>query len=234
MEFGIFLTMPSPDARPSHEIYRLGVDLVVRAEELGFRRAWLAEHHFTTYSYISRPLLFLAHLAARTSCIRLGTAIVPVPLHQPLLVAEEAAAVDVLSGGRVDVICQALRGEPFCFQGKHFDIPETLIFPQPIQRPVPVWVVVNTRRPEMMEFALSRKMHLLTGVLEPISGLRNVRTEFGASFPSMSHIGTQRPVFVSRDRNEIATAIEHVRWNARVSVSQRYDFGKVDHGRAVA
>ncbi|HEY3902103.1 MAG TPA: LLM class flavin-dependent oxidoreductase [Chthoniobacter sp.] len=265
MEFGIFLTMPSPAAQPSREIYDLGVELVLRAESLGFTRAWLAEHHFTTYSYSSRPLLFLAYLAARTSRIRLGTAIVPLPLHQPLLVAEEVATIDILSGGRVDlglgkgyqkyqfdrlgvekrddaanffepadVIRLALLGEPFVFEGQHLRLPETRIFPQPLQQPVPLWCVVNTQRPEMLHFAIERGMNLFTGVLEPISRLRNVRKDLGDTLSRASRIGTQRPVFVSRDPKEIEIALEEVRWNARVSVSQRHNFGQVIGGRALA
>jgi alkanesulfonate monooxygenase SsuD/methylene tetrahydromethanopterin reductase-like flavin-dependent oxidoreductase (luciferase family) len=76
--------------------------LAVVAEELGLSHVWLAEHHFTNYSYSSRPLVLLSHIAARTHRIRLGTTIVPLPLHHPLIFAEELAILDVLSGGRVD------------------------------------------------------------------------------------------------------------------------------------
>jgi alkanesulfonate monooxygenase SsuD/methylene tetrahydromethanopterin reductase-like flavin-dependent oxidoreductase (luciferase family) len=103
MEFGVFLLMQSPTGRPSSEIYGRAIEVGQAAEELGFAKLWIAEHHFLNYSYSSRPLLFLSHLAARTARIRLGTAILPLSLHHPLIVAEELAALDVLSGGRLEV-----------------------------------------------------------------------------------------------------------------------------------
>jgi alkanesulfonate monooxygenase SsuD/methylene tetrahydromethanopterin reductase-like flavin-dependent oxidoreductase (luciferase family) len=103
MKFGCFLTMPSPNMRPSAEIYPRGLEQVIIAKKLGFGRVWLAEHHFSTYSYVCSPPTFLAYLAAKTSTIRLGTAITPVPLHIPLLAAEQMATLDVLSNGRVEV-----------------------------------------------------------------------------------------------------------------------------------
>jgi alkanesulfonate monooxygenase SsuD/methylene tetrahydromethanopterin reductase-like flavin-dependent oxidoreductase (luciferase family) len=103
MDFGVFLLMQSPAARPSAEIYQRAIEIAQAAEELGFSKLWVAEHHFLNYSYSSRPLLLLSHLAARTRRIRLGPAIVPLSLHHPLIVAEELAAIDLLSGGRLEI-----------------------------------------------------------------------------------------------------------------------------------
>jgi len=103
MEFGVFLLMQSPSARPCAEIYGRAIEIAQAAEELGFSKVWVAEHHFLNYSYSSRPLLVLSHLAARTRRIRLGPAIIPLSLHHPLIVAEELAAVDVLSEGRLEI-----------------------------------------------------------------------------------------------------------------------------------
>jgi alkanesulfonate monooxygenase SsuD/methylene tetrahydromethanopterin reductase-like flavin-dependent oxidoreductase (luciferase family) len=102
MDIGVFMTMPAPQPRPEREMLSRGLELAVEAEALGFSHVWLAEHHFTNYAYSSRPLLLLAHLAAHTHRIRLGTAIVPLSLHHPLIVAEELATLDVLSGGRAE------------------------------------------------------------------------------------------------------------------------------------
>ena len=66
MEFGIFLILQSPQHQPSHEIYSRAEELAQAAESLQFSRLFLAEHHFSTYSYSSRPLVFLSHLAAKT------------------------------------------------------------------------------------------------------------------------------------------------------------------------
>ncbi|MGV2289572.1 LLM class flavin-dependent oxidoreductase [Trinickia sp. YCB016] len=102
MQIGMFMTMPAPEPRPAAEILSRGIELAVAAEQLGLSHVWLAEHHFTNYAYSSRPLMLLSHIAARTRRIRLGTAIVPLPLHHPLVVAEELAMLDVLSGGRAE------------------------------------------------------------------------------------------------------------------------------------
>lgn len=74
------------------------------ADRLGYGCAWLVEHHFLRgYSHASKPELLLAAAAARTTRIRLGHAIIPLPLHHPVHVAERIATLDVLSGGRLEV-----------------------------------------------------------------------------------------------------------------------------------
>ncbi len=103
MEFGTFLLLQSPSAEPPEVIYERGVEITQAAEDLGFANMWLAEHHFSTYGYLSRPLTYALHLANKTRRIRVGTAVIVVPLHHPLVIAEEIATVDLLSGGRLDV-----------------------------------------------------------------------------------------------------------------------------------
>ncbi|HEY5060231.1 MAG TPA: LLM class flavin-dependent oxidoreductase, partial [Gemmatimonadaceae bacterium] len=83
--------------------YRGFIDYVVEAERLGFDSVFLVEHHFTGQGQVSASLTLLAYLAAQTSRIRLGTAIVVLPWHNPVLIAEQAATLDLLSGGRLDL-----------------------------------------------------------------------------------------------------------------------------------
>lgn len=83
--------------------YRQLIDGVVEAERLGFHSIFLVEHHFTGSAQISASLNLLTYLAARTATIRLGTAVIVVPWHNPVLLAEQAATVDVLSNGRLDL-----------------------------------------------------------------------------------------------------------------------------------
>ena len=74
------------------------------ADRLGYGCAWLVEHHFLRgCSHASKPELLLAAAAARTGRIRLGHAIIPLPLHHPVHVAERIATLDVISGGRLEV-----------------------------------------------------------------------------------------------------------------------------------
>lgn len=83
------------------EVYRDVVELAVVAEQAGFDTAWVSEHHFTDDGYLSALFPMLGALAARTERIRLGTNVALAPLYHPLRLAEDAAAVDVLSGGRL-------------------------------------------------------------------------------------------------------------------------------------
>jgi probable F420-dependent oxidoreductase len=71
-----------------------------RAEADGFASVWLGEHHDSSTLYPT-PLIGLAAIASRTRRLRLGTGVLLLPLHHPLAVAEEAAMVDVISGGRL-------------------------------------------------------------------------------------------------------------------------------------
>lgn len=85
----------------SHGYLQL-IDSVVEAETLGFHSIFVVEHHFTGSAQLSASLNFLTFLAARTATIRLGTAVIVVPWHNPVLLAEQAATLDVLSNGRFD------------------------------------------------------------------------------------------------------------------------------------
>lgn len=98
-----FLTHLAADL-PPRELVARGVELFEAAEELGFDSGWVAQHHLgETEGGMPSPFVFLAAVAARTSRIRLGTAIVNLSLEDPLRVAEDAAVLDAISGGRVEL-----------------------------------------------------------------------------------------------------------------------------------
>jgi len=78
------------------------IDYVLAAEELGYESLFVVEHHFTGNSQVSASLNLLSYLAGRTQRMRLGTAVVVLPWHNPVLLAEQAATLDLLSGGRFD------------------------------------------------------------------------------------------------------------------------------------
>jgi alkanesulfonate monooxygenase SsuD/methylene tetrahydromethanopterin reductase-like flavin-dependent oxidoreductase (luciferase family) len=99
---GINLGFPKLDPNLTDtQMYAEEIDLAVRAEELGYDTVWVVEHHFEDYSLCPDNLLMLAHMAGRTSTIKLGTAAVIVPWNNPLRVAEKALMVDIMSGGRL-------------------------------------------------------------------------------------------------------------------------------------
>ncbi|MBS0546492.1 MAG: putative FMN-dependent luciferase-like monooxygenase [Proteobacteria bacterium] len=86
------------------ERYRLATAQIVQAEKSGFDSAWIAQHHFhEAEGGLPAPFVFLAHAAAATSRIRLGTGIVTLPLELPVRVAEDAVVLDLLSDKRLEV-----------------------------------------------------------------------------------------------------------------------------------
>lgn len=82
--------------------YEAIIEYVCEADRLGFSHMFMVEHHFTGQGQVSASMTVLAYLAARTRHIRLGTAVVVLPWHNPVLVAEQVATLDLLSGGRFD------------------------------------------------------------------------------------------------------------------------------------
>jgi alkanesulfonate monooxygenase SsuD/methylene tetrahydromethanopterin reductase-like flavin-dependent oxidoreductase (luciferase family) len=270
MDIGTFLLLQSPSSRPSQEIYARGVELAQAAETLGFRSVWLAEHHFSTYGYLSRPVQLATYIAGKTTRLRVGTAVIVVPLHHPLVVAEEIATLDVVSGGRmdiglgrgyqqyeferfgfeldagrsrwdesIDIIFKALEGKPFTYEGKHFKLPETSIFPQPVQKPhPPIWITAQS--PYAVEAAVRRGFNVLTGGFGvPVSQLADYGRLFSKVVADVKpkqapRISVQRPVYVTGDAADVRDAVEHARWNMRVTLSLRHNRERVEKGVAIA
>ena len=102
MRLGLFGGAQSDAADPAKG-YTDYLDFLLEAEALGYRGCFLTEHHFTGWGQVSAPLHMLSWLAGRTTTLRLGTAVMVLAWHNPMLLAEQVATVDVLSGGRVDL-----------------------------------------------------------------------------------------------------------------------------------
>jgi alkanesulfonate monooxygenase SsuD/methylene tetrahydromethanopterin reductase-like flavin-dependent oxidoreductase (luciferase family) len=105
MKFGLFGSALAKRGGPdldSGQGFREWVDYVVEAEGLGYDSIFVVEHHFTGYGQVSASLNLLTWAAARTRTLRLGTAVIVLPWHNPVLLAEQAATIDLLSGGRLD------------------------------------------------------------------------------------------------------------------------------------
>ncbi len=103
MKFGIMNLFPVSEGSSDHQVLRDTLEEIQLADELGFDSVWLAEHHFSQYGILGSPLHFGMAVAERTKQITIGTAVLVIPLHDPLRLAEDIAALDVLSGGRVSI-----------------------------------------------------------------------------------------------------------------------------------
>ena len=104
MKFGLFggARTDAGELASDSRIYTDYIDYICEAEQLGFHSIFLVEHHFTGFGQVSSTLQFLTYLAAKTSTMRLGTAVLVLPWHNPALLAEQAATLDLLSNGRFD------------------------------------------------------------------------------------------------------------------------------------
>ena len=105
MRFGLFGSAQAKRGGPDVDSgagFRDFVEYNVEAEALGFHSTFVVEHHFTGFGQISATLNLLTWIGARTKTLRLGTAVLVLPWHNPVLLAEQAATLDLLSGGRLD------------------------------------------------------------------------------------------------------------------------------------
>jgi alkanesulfonate monooxygenase SsuD/methylene tetrahydromethanopterin reductase-like flavin-dependent oxidoreductase (luciferase family) len=102
LNIGVFSLMQWPQDRSAQRVFGDEIAQAVEAERLGYDRAWFAEHHFSRYGIDPAIHLTVANVAARTSRIRLGTAVTVLPFLPPIRAAEELATLDILSGGRID------------------------------------------------------------------------------------------------------------------------------------
>lgn len=102
MEFGIFNLMGARETdKTAAQVFAEVAEQTRLADQLGYTIAWFAEHHFSNYCLCASPLMMVAHCAAITRRIRLGTAVVVLPLYNPARLAAEIASADALSQGRL-------------------------------------------------------------------------------------------------------------------------------------
>lgn len=105
MKVGLYFDLRNPPqwhVEPSR-LYGFTLEMCEEAEHLGIDSLWVTEHHGFDDGYLPQPLTMLAAMAARTNRVRLGTGIVIAPLHAPVELAEQAAIVDIISGGRLEL-----------------------------------------------------------------------------------------------------------------------------------
>ena len=105
MQFGMFGSAQARRGGPDDDSgagFREFVERNIEAEALGYHSTFLVEHHFTGFGQVSASLNLLTWIGARTKTLRLGTAVMVLPWHNPVLLAEQIATLDLLSDGRVD------------------------------------------------------------------------------------------------------------------------------------
>jgi alkanesulfonate monooxygenase SsuD/methylene tetrahydromethanopterin reductase-like flavin-dependent oxidoreductase (luciferase family) len=102
--FGLWYDFRNPDPdRPFGRFYSEALDQIAWAEQRGLDSVWLTEHHFVDDGYSPSPFVLGAAIATRTSRMRVGTNLIVSPLHDPIRLAEDAATLSLLSGGRFDL-----------------------------------------------------------------------------------------------------------------------------------
>jgi len=158
MRLGLYYDLRNPGAaRPWARVYAAALDRIAWADDEGIGAIWVTEHHGFADGYLPAPLTFCAAIAARTRRARIGTAVVISPLMPVTALAEQAAVVDILSGGRLELgLGAGWRAAEFRAFGADYRqryealdkavrfLPDLwasgTVTPAPVQHPLPVWV----------------------------------------------------------------------------------------------
>ncbi len=104
VNFGLWYDFRNPGNKvPFETLYQQNLEQIAWAETLGFGSVWLTEHHFVEDGYTPSPLVIAAAIGQRTKTMRVGTNLMLLPLADPIRLAEDAAALAILTGGRFDL-----------------------------------------------------------------------------------------------------------------------------------
>ncbi len=250
VQFGLFsLTTLSAARGNSAQLLAETRAEVQLAEELGFDIAWFAEHHFSNYSITTSPLLLVAHMAAATTRIRLGPAVIVLPFYEPLRLAEDVCLIDALTAGRL------VLGLGFGYQPREF-IKFGIPFDERYRRGLEAWdlidqavggridhrgafvtakvdvavtaaqahiptFVVGSDPAVMRTVAQRRATPFVTPGLQTLSASQRMRDAFAEVYGDPMPFAVQRYVFVADDRTERRAAAEQVRNIARMAGNLR-------------
>ena len=100
MKFGLFTIGAWHENRTQAQALNEALEQTVMADQMGMDEVWLGEHRFSRHGLLSGIFPFMGAVAAKTKHVRIGTAVIVLGLHNPILLAEETAMLDVISGGR--------------------------------------------------------------------------------------------------------------------------------------
>lgn len=168
MHFGLYAELQTPIDKPHAELYREIMEQMAHADRVGFAVYSIIEHHFfQEFSLSANPLALIAAVAQKTSRIRFRVALHTLPLTNPVRLAGEIAAADLICGGRletglgrghawlypghgaelaesrerfdeaVEVLIRAWTEERFSFSGKYYSFRDLSVVPKPLQKPHP-------------------------------------------------------------------------------------------------
>jgi alkanesulfonate monooxygenase SsuD/methylene tetrahydromethanopterin reductase-like flavin-dependent oxidoreductase (luciferase family) len=159
MHVGLYFDLRNPRRwrQDPARLHAFTLELCEEADALGIHSLWFTEHHKFDDGYLSQPLTFAAAVAARTKRARLGTAVLVAPLHHPVRLAEEAALVDLISNGRLEIgLGAGYRKPEYDLYGASMERRygqtdaqvralralwgEGGVTPQPLQSPIPLWL----------------------------------------------------------------------------------------------
>lgn len=163
MNVGLYVDLRNPPAwrRPWAAHYSSTLDRIVAADRLGAGSVWLTEHHLFDDGYLPQPLTFAAAVAARTKRLRVGVGVVIAPFRHAIHMAEEAAVVDLISGGRlelgfgagwsvrefeafgIDIADRFALTEAAVVEVRRL-LDDGVVTPPAVQCPVPIWLGYQT------------------------------------------------------------------------------------------
>jgi alkanesulfonate monooxygenase SsuD/methylene tetrahydromethanopterin reductase-like flavin-dependent oxidoreductase (luciferase family) len=168
MRFGLYAEMQTPPGKPHAELYQELLRQMEHADQAGFDVYSVIEHHFfPEFSISANPLALICAAAQRTRRLRFRVALHTLPLSNPMRLAGEIAAADILTGGRletglgrghawlfersgidlaesrdrfdeaVEVLLRAWTEDCFSFPGRYYRCQDVTVVPRPLQRPHP-------------------------------------------------------------------------------------------------
>jgi alkanesulfonate monooxygenase SsuD/methylene tetrahydromethanopterin reductase-like flavin-dependent oxidoreductase (luciferase family) len=217
------IQIPAPhDARSEYRAYWEAIEQIEAADRAGFAAVWAVEHHFLTeFAHSSAPEILLTAAAMRTERIRIGHGVVLLPgqFNHPIRVAERAAALDILSRGRLEfgtgrsspyeqagfevalaesraqwqealeIIPRMWERRRFAHEGRYFRIPERDIIPKPIQDPHPPLWMAATS-PDSWALAARNGIGILgLSIFVPVPVIQRQIATYRAGIPNAKPVG---------------------------------------------